>query len=102
MNRYKGLVAILRALADPTRLRILELLKSKGRSASGVIARDERALCAADIETQTRLSQSAVSHHMSLLVRAELVDAFKRGRFVVYTRNDAAIVAAGDAISRGV
>jgi ArsR family transcriptional regulator len=102
MDRYKGLVPILRALADPTRLRILELLKSKGKSASSVIARDERALCAADIETQTGLSQSVVSHHMSLLVRAGLVDASKRGRFVVYARNDAAIAAAGDAISRGV
>jgi hypothetical protein len=39
---------------------------------------------------------------MSLLIRAELVDASKRGRFVVYTRDDAAITAAGESISRSV
>ena len=45
-----ALVPILKALADPTRLRILELLKSKGRSCCDLIARDEKGLCACDIE----------------------------------------------------
>ena len=40
------IVTVCKALGDPTRLKILELLKSKGRSCCDLIARDERGLCA--------------------------------------------------------
>jgi len=96
------LVPILKALADPTRLRILELLKSKGRSCCDLIARDEKGLCACDIEEAVGLSQAAVSHHMGLLRRAGLVNAEKRGRWIYYSRNEAGIAGVTDAIAKAV
>jgi ArsR family transcriptional regulator len=95
-------VETLKALADPTRLRILELLKSKGRSCCELIARSEPGLCACDIESAVGLSQAAVSHHMGLLRRAGLVRAEKRGRWMYYSRNETAIAAVADAIAKAV
>ncbi len=95
-------VTICKALGDPTRLKILELLKSKGRSCCDLIARDERGLCACDIEEAVKLSQAAVSHHMGLLRRAGLVNAEKRGRWVYYSRNEAAIAGLADLLATAV
>lgn len=102
MKHEPDVVETLKALADPTRLRILELLKSRGRSCCDLIARNEPGLCACDIETAVGLSQAAVSHHMGLLRRAGLVDAQKRGRWVYYSRNEAAIAALPNAIAKAV
>ena len=102
MKQEPGLVAILKALADPTRLRILELLKSKGRSCCDLIARDEKGLCACDLEEAVGLSQAAVSHHMGLLRRAGLVNAEKRGRWIYYSRNEAAIAGLADMLAKAV
>ena len=95
-------VTVCKALGDPTRLKILELLKSKGRSCCDLIARDERGLCACDIEEAIGLSQAAVSHHMSLLRRAGLVVAQKRGRWMYYSRNEAAIAGLAAVLARAV
>ena len=95
-------VTVCKALGDPTRLKILELLKSKGRSCCELIARDERGLCACDIEESVGLSQAAVSHHMALLKRAGLVNAEKRGRWMYDSRNEAALAGLADLIARAV
>ena len=102
MEKGGDLVTICKALGDPTRLKILELLKSKGRSCCDLIARDERGLCACDIEQAVGLSQAAVSHHMGLLRRAGLVNAEKRGRWMYYSRNEAAIAGLADLLARAV
>ena len=96
------LVPILKALADPTRLRILELLKSKGRSCCDLIARDEKGLCACDLEEAVGLSQAAVSHHMGLLRRAGLVNAEKRGRWIYYSRNEVGIAGVPEMLAKAV
>ena len=101
-KRDMELVTICKALGDPTRLKILELLKSKGRSCCDLILREERGLCACDIEQAVKLSQAAVSHHMGLLRRAGLVRAEKRGRWVYYSRNEAAIAGLADLLARAV
>ena len=95
-------VTIFKALGDPTRLKILELLKSRGRSCCELIARDERGLCACDIEQAVGLSQAAVSHHMALLRRAGLVSAEKRGRWVYYSRNEAGIAGLAEMLGKAV
>ena len=100
--KSSDVVETLKALADPTRLRILELLNSKGRSCCDLIARSEPGLCACDIESAVGLSQAAVSHHMGLLRRAGLVHAEKRGRWMYYSRNEAAIAGLADMIARAV
>jgi ArsR family transcriptional regulator len=74
----------LSAIADPTRRRILTLLKEKGccsiEKASG--------MCACDIEAKVDLSQPTVSHHMKILTKAGLVEAEKIGQWMWYRRNE--------------
>ena len=102
MSAAPDFVLGFKALGDPTRLRILELLKAKGQSCCELIARSERGLCACDIEQAIGLSQAATSHHMSLLRRAGLVTAEKRGRWMFYARNEAAIAGLADALAKAV
>jgi ArsR family transcriptional regulator len=102
MKRSDDLVLVFKALGDPTRLKILDLLKSRGRSCCELISRDERGLCACDIEEAVGLSQAAVSHHMGLLRRAGLVDAEKRGRWMYYRRNEAALAGLAEVFAKAV
>ena len=95
-------VLAFKALGDPTRLKILNLLKAKGRSCCDLISRSEPGLCACDVESAVGLSQAAVSHHMGLLRRAGLVEAEKRGRWIYYRRNEAAIARLADQVARAV
>ena len=98
----RDLAEVFKALSDPTRVRILGLLKAKGRSCCDLIARSEPGLCACDIEKAVDLSQAAVSHHMGLLRRAGLVEAEKRGRWIYYRRNESAIARLADQIAKAV
>jgi ArsR family transcriptional regulator, arsenate/arsenite/antimonite-responsive transcriptional repressor len=91
-----------KALSDPTRLRILALLKVRGGSCCDLIGRGEAGLCACDIQGHVGLSQSVINHHMQLLVRAGLVSSEKRGRWVYYRRNESAIAALANTLARDV
>jgi DNA-binding transcriptional ArsR family regulator len=102
MREDLDLVVVCKALGDPTRLRILELLKSKGRSCCDLISRDEKGLCACDVEEAVGLSKAAVSHHMALLRRAGLVNAEKRGRWIYYSRNEVAIASLAEVVAKAV
>src|SRR5215813_9512183 len=102
MKQTEQLILVFKALEDPTRLKILELLRSRGKSCCELIARDERGLCACDIEAAVGLSPAAVSHHMNLLRRAGLVEAEKRGRWVYYRRNEAGLARVAEAVARAV
>jgi len=102
MDKRDSLVSVFKALADPTRLKILELLKARGRSCCELISREERGLCACDIEEAVGLSQAAVSHHMDLLRRSGLVNAEKRGRWMFYRRNEAALAGLAEVIAKAV
>jgi ArsR family transcriptional regulator len=97
-----NLVLVFKALGDPTRLKILDLLRARGKSCCGLIARDERGLCACDVEQAIGLSQAAISHHMGLLRRAGLVEGEKRGRWIFYRRNEAALAGVAEAIAKAV
>jgi ArsR family transcriptional regulator len=100
--RELDLVTACKALGDPTRLKILELLKARGRTCCDLVARDERGLCACDIERAIGLSQAAVSHHMGLLRRAGLIVAEKRGRWIFYSRNETAIAGLAEQLAKAV
>jgi DNA-binding transcriptional ArsR family regulator len=82
----------LHAIADPTRRRILRALKLGAAKASAK-AEDGRGpcLCAGDIEERVRLSQPTISHHMTILTKAGLVEATKQGQWRWYRRNERAI-----------
>jgi DNA-binding transcriptional ArsR family regulator len=102
MKRGDELVEVFKALGDPTRLKILDLLKARGKSCCELVAREERGLCACDIEQAVGLSQAAVSHHMGLLRRAGLVEADKRGRWMFYRRNEAALAGVAETLVKAV
>jgi ArsR family transcriptional regulator len=102
MKSDLDLVTVCKALGDPTRLKILDLLRAKGRSCCDLIGREERGLCACDVESAVGLSQAAVSHHMGLLRRAGLVRGEKRGRWIYYSRNEPAIAAIPELFGKAV
>jgi DNA-binding transcriptional ArsR family regulator len=77
----------LQAIADATRRRILQALKERGGCSIG----KEVGLCACDIEQRIHLSQPTISHHMSVLKKAGLVEARKHGQWMWYRRNEKAI-----------
>jgi DNA-binding transcriptional ArsR family regulator len=77
----------LNAIADPARRKILTALKERGKNSIG----KEVGLCASDIQGRMQLSQPTISHHMSVLKRAGLIEATKLGLWVWYRRNEAAI-----------
>ncbi|MGB3777879.1 MAG: autorepressor SdpR family transcription factor [Tunicatimonas sp.] len=63
-----------RAMSDPTRRQILELLKEKDLTA-GEIA---EAFC---------ISKPSISYHLDLLKQADLVFSDKQGQYVLYSLN---------------
>ncbi len=79
------LTAMLKAIADPVRRRIIRLLAEKTGCCS-IGAR--MGLCACDIEQRVELTQPTVSHHMAILRDAGLVDAEKVGQWMWYRRNE--------------
>jgi len=90
----KQLVAVLKAMADPTRLKILRLLKLKNACSLD----KPEGMCACDIEEQVKLAQSTVSHHMSILTKAGLVEAEKLGLWMWYRRNEKLLKQLGEAV----
>jgi DNA-binding transcriptional ArsR family regulator len=79
--------SLLRAIADPTRRRILGALKQRGAVTPG----NHHGLCAGDIEKRVQLSQATISHHMAILTKAGLVEAVKQGQWRWYRRNEKAL-----------
>ena len=79
----------LRALANPTRLRVLELLKNPA-AFEGPRGPDGKVLgvTAKALVKQLRLRQASLSEQMDILINVGLVEARRVGRFVVYTRDE--------------
>ena len=72
---------LLKALADPVRLRLLSLV--------GAHAYGEACVC--DLNDAFDLSQPTISHHLKVLHEAGLLERDKRGVWVYYRVNRAAI-----------
>ena len=73
-----------RALGDPTRVRMLNLLLRN------------RELCVCDLQANFDLSQPTVSHHLGILRKAGLVASEVRGRWAWYRANREAIRELGE------
>lgn len=86
-DQEQALDPMLHAIADPTRRRILQALKERG----GCSLDKEVGLCASDIEMRIHLTQSTISHHMSILTKAGLVEGQKLGQWMWYRRNEGAL-----------
>lgn len=66
---------MLKALSDPTRLRLLSHVAAAGCDS----------VCACDLTEPLGISQPTVSHHMKKLVDAGLLTREQRGRWAHYT-----------------
>lgn len=65
---------IFKALNDPTRREILQLLQ-------------ERDMTAGEIVERFKISGPSISHHLDLLKQAKLVIAEKEGQYIYYSLN---------------
>jgi len=74
MDNITDMTEVLKALADNSRLEIVNLL-SCGK------------MCVCDIVEQLDLSQPNISHHLKILKNVDLIIATKRGRWMDYELN---------------
>jgi len=81
----------LKALADPTRRRIVELLRRKGCCSCELISAADPGLCLCDLESQLGLSQPTITHHVQVLREAGLIATRKLGRWLYCRRNEEAL-----------
>lgn len=63
----------LKALSDPTRLRLFSLVASASR------------MCACDLTEPLGVSQPTVSHHLKVLTTAGLLEREQRGKWVYFS-----------------
>jgi ArsR family transcriptional regulator len=74
-------VPLLKALADPVRLRLLSLVASHADGEA----------CVCDLQDAFELSQPTISHHLKVLHEAGLLDREKRGVWVYYRVSSGAL-----------
>jgi ArsR family transcriptional regulator, arsenate/arsenite/antimonite-responsive transcriptional repressor len=74
-GQAERIAPLLKAMADPVRLRLLSL----------VAAHDGGEACVCDLNDAFDLSQPTISHHLKVLHEAGLLDRTKRGTWVYYS-----------------
>ncbi len=67
MDTYEMYAGIFRALAHPTRIKIIELLEKQGKT------------CVCEIAAQIQTDQPSVSKHLNILRNAGIIDSEKQG-----------------------
>ena len=67
-------ILIFQALSDPTRQKILQLLRNKE-------------MCVSEICKHFKMAQPSISHHLDVLKTAGLVEYLKKGKEVYYSNN---------------
>lgn len=71
----------LKALADPVRLRLVSLIAASSCGEA----------CACDLTSPTGRSQATVSHHLSQLVKAGIIEREQRGKWAWFRLDQARI-----------
>ena len=79
-NEADATAALFRALGDPARVRIVNLLAG----ASG-------AVCVCELTAALELAQPTVSHHLKKLHTAGLLEREQRGKWAFYSLSDVAV-----------
>jgi ArsR family transcriptional regulator, arsenate/arsenite/antimonite-responsive transcriptional repressor len=80
-RQAEQIAPLLKALADPARLRLLSLVASH----------DDGEACVCDLNDAFDLSQPTISHHLKVLHEAGLLERTKRGVWVYYRARDDAL-----------
>ena len=71
----KAFIRVMKALSDPTRVKILKIL-------------EKRMMCVCELQTALGTAQSTTSKHLKMLEDAGLVESRKDGLWVNYTLAD--------------
>ncbi|AGA68302.1 putative transcriptional regulator [Desulfitobacterium dichloroeliminans LMG P-21439] len=71
-NKYQKDAKVFKALSDPNRLMIMEMLQSAER-------------CACEILEDLHIGQSTLSHHMKILCDSGLVGSRRDGKWMYYS-----------------
>jgi ArsR family transcriptional regulator, arsenate/arsenite/antimonite-responsive transcriptional repressor len=79
-DHAEGTAAIFKALGDPARVKIVNLL-----------ARSEEAVCACEFIPALGLTQATVSHHLKKLTEAGLLEREQRGKWAYFSLNPEAV-----------
>src|SRR5688572_30997460 len=87
-RRRDRLVAVYRALGDPTRLEVFRL-----------IAAQTAPLCVCDIVARFELSQPTISHHLKILRDAGLGTVSRRGVWAYYAVDPSGLALLGGAVA---
>jgi DNA-binding transcriptional ArsR family regulator len=84
---------VLRAIANPRRLQILEWLRTPAKhfppQVDGDLLRD--GVCGANIALKLRLSHPTVSEHLKILAQAGLIHGKRIKQWTLYRRDEARI-----------
>jgi ArsR family transcriptional regulator len=91
-------LAQLRALADPTRLKILALLKKPGCCSMPEVDDRRGGMCVCDLLEPLRLTQPTITHHLKVLREASLVECRRIGPWLYCRLNERALKDLGVAI----
>ncbi len=87
-SEAEHLAGVLKALADPVRLRLV----------SAVAAAPDGEACACDLPALVDRSQPTVSHHLKILVEASVLDREQRGKWAWFTLNEDRLATLSQAI----
>ncbi|KUO77398.1 MAG: transcriptional regulator [Desulfosporosinus sp. BRH_c37] len=71
-NKYECNAKVFKALSDPNRLKIIEMLQSRER-------------CACELLEEMNIVQSTLSHHMKILCDSGLVNSRPCGKWMYYS-----------------
>lgn len=86
------LAAVLKALADPVRIRLVSI----------IAAAPAGEICACDLPALFDRSQSTVSHHLSQLLRAGLIEREQRGKWAWFRLQPDRLAAVRAALGEGL
>ena len=73
-KNYEAAASVFKALSDPNRLAILDMIKYEER-------------CACKLLEELNITQPTLSHHMKILCEAGLVNARREGKWMHYSIN---------------
>lgn len=90
-EQAERIAPLLKAIAEPVRLRLLSL----------VAAHEGQEACVCELHEAFDLSQPTISHHLKILHEAGLLDRTKRGTWVYYSVRTDALVDLGAMIGGG-
>jgi ArsR family transcriptional regulator len=85
MDEIEALAEIFKALADPTRLRLIKLLGDQSPDVCQGTCNGAKFLCVNALANKLGVTQSAVSQHLRVLRQAGLVHGERHGTFMHYS-----------------